>query len=474
MNRNKLTKRFLLLSAALTMALSQSAFAGETVALNLDDAMLRAFQTNPTVSIAQYELDSARASYNAARQSRGISISASHTTQRGGYDDLHQDTTGLWTKGIGNNHANSLSASLPIFTGGKLSGTIKQAKANYQYNQVGVQRTYNEMRSTVTDGYFKMLQADNLQKLNAESVTRLEDHLKNVQAQYDVGVVAKVDVLRSQVELANAKQTLIQAENSYQVAEANMNKIVGLPMDTTLQLDNLLVYNAYDKNMDDCLAYAAEHRPELMQAKYGVDSAKGALMVARSGHMPQVAASATQQWSDSNWPGDENGKWGVGVNVSLNVFDTGVTLSKIHGAEADLKKAEETYRDTVNAVNLDVRSNYLGLREAEKRISTTKLAVEQADEDYRIAQLRYMSGVGTNTDVLDAQVALTQAKTNYTQALYDYNTSKTALETSIGVPMENPVTAVKVQAAKTAKAVKATEKPAKTAEAAKATEEAAK
>lgn len=467
MNRNKLTKRFLLLSAALTMALGQSAFAGETVALNLDDAMLRAFQTNPTVRIAQYELDSARASYNAARQSRGISISANHTTQRGGYDDAHEAAPGLWTKGIGNNHANSLTASLPIFTGGKLSGSIKQAKANYQYNEVGVQRTYNEMRSTVTDGYFKMLQADNMQKLSAESVTRLEDHLKNVQAQYDVGVVAKVDVLRSQVELANAKQTLIQAENSYQVAEANMNKIVGLPMDTTLKLDNLLVYNAYDQNMDDCLAYAAEHRPELMQAKYGVDAAKGALMVARSGHMPQVAASATQQWSDSNWPGDEDGKWGVGVNVSLNVFDTGVTLSKIHGAEADLKKAEETYRDTVNAVNLDVRSNYLGLREAEKRISTTKLAVEQADEDYRIAQLRYMSGVGTNTDVLDAQVALTQAKTNYTQALYDYNTSKTALETSIGVPMENPVTAVKVQAAKTAEAVKATE-------AAKATEEAAK
>lgn len=468
MNRNKLTKRFLLLSAALTMALSQSAFAGESVALNLDDAMLRAFQTNPTVSIAQYELDSARASYNAARQSRGISITASHTTQRGGYDDnivKKTDATGAWTgeywKGIGNSHSNGLTASLPIFTGGKLKGTIKQAKANYQYNQVGVQRTYNEMRSTVTDGYFTMLQADNMQKLSAESVARLEDHLKNVQAQYDVGVVAKVDVLRSQVELANAKQTLIQAENSYQVAEANMNKIVGLPMDTNLKLDNLLVYNAYDQNMDDCLAYAAEHRPELMQAQYNVDAAKGALMVARSGHMPQVAASASQSWSDTNWPGDEKGNWGVGVNVSMNVFDTGVTLSKIHGAEADLKKAEETYRNTVDSVNLDVRSNYLGLREAEKRIGTTKLAVEQADEDYRIAQLRYMSGVGTNTDVLDAQVALTQAKTNYTKALYDYNTSKTALETSIGVPMSNPATSVKVQAAKTAKAVKATEEAAK-------------
>ena len=202
-----------------------------------------------------------------------------------------------------------------------------------------------------------------------------------------------------------------------------------------------------------------------MQAKYGVDAAKGALLVARSGHMPQVSASATQALGSDHWLGDNRTKWYAGINVKMNVFDTGVTLSKIHGAEADLKKAEETYRNTVDSVNLDVRSNYLGPREAEKRISTTKLAVEQADEDYRIAQLRYMSGVGTNTDVLDAQVALTQAKTNYTKALYDYNTSKTALETSIGVPMSNPATAVKVQAAKTAEAVKATEE--KTEEAAK-------
>lgn len=460
MSTHKLSKRLLVLSAALTMALAQSAFAGETVQLNLDDAMQRAFQTNPTISIAGYELDSARANYNAARQSRGVSISASHQTQRSGYNDARQVTVGAatyWTKNIGNNHSNALTASLPIFTGGKLSGQIEQAKANYKYNEVGVQRTYNEMRSTVTNGYFNMLQADNLQKLNAESVTRLEDHLKNVQAQYDVGVVAKVDVLRSQVELANAQQTLIQAENNYQVAEANMNKIVGLPMDTTLKLDNLLVYTAYDRNMDDCLAYAAEHRPELMQAKYNVDAAKGALKVARAGHMPQVSASASQAWSSDNWPGDDNGNWGVGVNVSLNVFDTGVTLSKIHGAEADLKKAEETYRDTVDGVNLDVRTKYLSLREAEKRINTTKLAVEQADEDYRIAQLRYMSGVGTNTDVLDAQVALTQAKTNYTQALYDYNTSKTDLETSIGVPMTNPLAAVKVEPAVEAKTEAAAE-----------------
>lgn len=447
----------MLLSAALTLFMSQSAFAGETVELNLEDAMQRAFNTNPAITIAGYERDSARASYNAARNSRWITIEGTHVTRRGGNDD-NQYTAGGWVakdattneyvaaqnrgKLIGNTHSNTLTASMPIYTGGKLNGTIKQAKAGYLISEQGLQKAYNDMRSTVTNGYFDMLQADNMQKLGRESVDRLADHLKNVEAQYEVGVVAKVDVLRSQVELANAKQSLIKAENAYQIAEANLNKIVGLPMDTQLKLDNILVYTPYDNDMQYCLDYAAKHRPELEQAKQQVEAAKGALRVAISGHMPQVAATASQSWKDSNWPGDENGNWGVGVTVSMNIFDSGVTVSKIHGAEADLAKAHETYRDTVDAVNLDVRSNYLNLREAEKRIDTTKLAVSQAEEDYRIAQLRYMNGVGTNTDVLDAQVALTDAKTNYLQAMYDYNTCKTNLETAIGVPMQLPTKVV--------------------------------
>ena len=454
MTRHKFSKRFLVLGAALTMLMSQSAFAGEVVELNLEDAMQRAFNTNPAITIAGYERDSARASYNAARNSRWITISGNHTTKRSGNDDdvmgkkyvfENNTLTEKYVnqgKLIGNSHSNTLTASMPIYTGGKLNGTIKQAKAGYLISEQGLQKAYNDMRSTVTNGYFDMLQADNMQKLGRESVDRLADHLKNVEAQYEVGVVAKVDVLRSQVELANAKQSLIKAENAYQIAEANLNKIVGLPMDTQLKLDNILVYTPYDNDMQYCLDYAAKHRPELEQAKQQVEAAKGALRVAISGHMPQVAATASQNWNDSNWPGDENGNWYVGVSVGLNIFDSGVTTSKIHGAEADLAKAHESYRDTVDLVNLDERSNYLNLREAEKRIDTTKLAVSQAEEDYRIAQLRYMNGVGTNTDVLDAQVALTDAKTNYLQAMYDYNTCKTNLETAIGVPMQFPTKVV--------------------------------
>lgn len=455
MARNKWNKKLLLAAAVATMACCQSAFA-ETVEMDLEDAMLRAFNTNPAVEIAGYEMKAAKASYDAARQSHYVSIKASHNSGRGGNNNTSDIEVVkdfyVRSKGIGNSHSNTLSASLPIYTGGQQRGATKQAKAGYLSAVANQQAAWNEMRSTVTNGYFQVLQAENMAKLSQEAVDRLNEHLKNVQAQYDVGVVAKVDVLRSQVELSNAEQDLIKAKNGYDISVASMDRIVGLPMDTDLKLVNLLTYSPYDKELDYCLQFAAEHRPELTKAKEGIRAAEGALLVARSGYQPQIGASFTQnlgRGKGDNWPGDGKNNWAAGVSVSMNIFDSGVTYSRIHGAKENYSKALSQYRDTVDGVNLDVRSKYLSMREAEKRIHTTDVAVERAEEDYRIAQLRYQAGVGTNTDVIDASVALTQAKVNYLQALYDYNTSKTNLKTAIGEPMTFPVK-VAVEAVKKA------------------------
>ena len=445
----KKSRKVLVLTAAVSLLCSQSVFA-ETLELDLDDAVQRALTTNPAIKIAVSEKKGSRAELNAARAGRGITISVDHQSGRGGYaDDQYSraltsisGTTPVYTdkndgKGIGNSHSNAITASIPIYTGGQLSGTIDQAKANYKSYALGETKAYIEMKKTATDGYFSLLQAGNMENLYQDSVNQLEEHLKNVQAQYDVGVVAKVDVLRSEVSLANAQQQLIQATNNYDVAEASLNKIIGTSLDTTLKLKDSLQYTPYENDMQYCLDYASMNRAELEQSRLAVDAAKGAVKVAKSGFLPKVTASATESWggSGSNWPGDDKENWSVGIGATMNIFDSGVTLSKVHAAEEKLLQAEETYRDTVNSVELEVRSNYLGLREAEKRISTTQVAVAKAEEDFHIAQVRYMAGVGTNLDVIDAQVALTEAKTNFVNALYDYNTSKIALETSMGVPV---------------------------------------
>lgn len=444
----KKAKNVLALTAALSVLCSQSVFAA-TLELDLDETIQRALLTNPNVKIAEYNRKAAKADYSAAKGARGISISLSHESGRGGYADNHilRDAAGRILsndKQIGNTHSNSITASLPIFTGGELQGQIGQAKANYRSMLSAEEQAYNEMKETATTGYFNMLNATNMKALRQESVDRLQAHLDNVIAQYNVGIVARADVLRSEVELANAQQNYITASNQYDVAEATLNNIIGTPLGTTLLLKDRLQYEPYENDMAYCLAYSEQHRPELKQAEYAVDSAEAALVVARSGHMPKVYANASNNWggNGSDWPGDDDENWSVGVTASINVFDSGVTWSKIHAAQENLAKAKESQRQIKDNVELEVRTDYLNLREAEKRITTTQVAVASAEEDYHIAVVRYQAGVGTNIDVMDAQEALTQAKTNYYQALYNYNTSKAALNTSmgVGVPVPEPRT----------------------------------
>lgn len=444
----KKAKNVLALTAALSVLCSQSVFAA-TLELDLEETIQRALLTNPSVKIAEYNRKAAKADYSAAKGARGISISLSHESGRGGYADNHilRDAAGRILsndKQIGNTHSNSITASLPIFTGGELQGQIGQAKANYRSMLSAEEQAYNEMKETATTGYFNMLNATNMKALRQESVDRLQAHLDNVIAQYNVGIVARADVLRSEVELANAQQNYITASNQYNVAEATLNNIIGTPLGTTLLLKDRLQYEPYENDMAYCLAYSEQHRPELKQAEYAVDSAEAALVVARSGHMPKVYANASNNWggNGSDWPGDDDENWSVGVTASMNVFDSGVTWSKIHAAQENLAKAKESQRQIKDNVELEVRTDYLNLREAEKRITTTQVAVASAEEDYHIAVVRYQAGVGTNIDVMDAQEALTQAKTNYYQALYNYNTSKAALNTSmgVGVPVPEPRT----------------------------------
>ena len=236
----KKAKNVLALTAALSVLCSQSVFAA-TLELDLEETIQRALLTNPSVKIAESQRKEAKADYSAAKSARGISISLNHSTGRGGYADntryFTYDNLGnripQYDKSIGNSHSNSITASLPIFTGGELQGQIGQAKANYRSMLSAEEQAYNEMKETATTGYFNMLNATNMKALRQESVDRLQAHLDNVIAQYNVGIVARADVLRSEVELANAKQDYITASNEYDVAEATLNNIIGTPLNST-------------------------------------------------------------------------------------------------------------------------------------------------------------------------------------------------------------------------------------------------
>ncbi len=429
MRKQQILKKALL-GALIISALSVESVFAATVDLNLEKAVNMALKNNSAVKISNAELANAKAQVDQAQGARWGSITATHQSVRNDnykYDSSYQR--------VNNDFTNKVAITVPIYTGGQLEGAIRQAKKNYEYYQYGMDSSYQTTKYNATEGYYNVLQASNTVTLSKETVDRLADHLKNTEAQFNVGVVAKADVLRSQVELADAQQTLTKAQNAYDVAIANLDNIVGLSHDTKLNLSEGLEYKGYKNNLENCMTYAMANRPEIHQAEAAVEMAKAAQQIANGGNLPQVAVTGSNAWSKDKFPGGDRDNWTVGVGVSLNVWDYGVTAAKVAAAKANVVKAQETYRQTVDSVQLAVRSDYLGLREAEKRIGTASVAVSQAEEDYRIAVIRYQAGVGTNTDVIDASVALTQAKNNYIQALYDYNTYRALLEQAMGVPV---------------------------------------
>ena len=434
MKKQQIIKRALL-GALIISALSVESVFAATVDLNLEKAINMALKNNSTVKISNAQLANAKAQVDQAQGARWGSITATHQSAR---RDVYRSNGSVVTSSaqrVNNDFTNKVAITVPIYTGGQLEGAIKQAKKNYEYYQYGMDSSYQTTKYNATEGYYNVLQASNTVTLSKETVDRLADHLKNTQAQFDVGVVAKADVLRSQVELADAQQTLTKAQNAYDVAIANLDNVVGLSHDTKLNLSEGLEYKGYQNNLENCMTYAMANRPEIHQAEAAVEMAKAAQQIANGGNLPQVALSGSNAWNKDTFPGTDRENWALGVSVSMNVWDYGVTAAKVAAAKANVVKAQETYRQTVDSVQLAVRSDYLGLREAEKRISTSSVAVSQAEEDYRIAVIRYQAGVGTNTDVIDASVALTQAKNNYIQALYDYNTYRALLEQAMGVPV---------------------------------------
>ena len=125
--------------------------------------------------------------------------------------------------------------------------------------------------------------------------------------------------------------------------------------------------------------------------------------------------------------------------MSWSLWDGGTTSESVKVQEANLERYKEANYQIMDSINLAVRQAYLNMKSAEQTISSTRVAVEQGQENFRIASLRYRAGVGTNLDVLDAETSLETARNNYVDALFNYNIAVATLENAMGVPLETPI-----------------------------------
>ena len=397
-----------------------------TIDLNLPKTVQMALDYNRDIKMSQYQLKSAEAAINEAKSKKMPQVGYTFSTSR---------TAGPAIPSTQNKFGNGLSVELPVYTGGLVEGQIDNAKIGKTDAQETILKTEQATKYSAIEGYYQLLANKELQGVYHEAVDNLQGHLDNVQAQYNVGTKAKVDVLSSDVSLANAKTTALTADNAVAISESNLNNILGLPLETKLNLaDHQLPFDTYNISLQEAMDYAMKYRPEVLQAALAVQKAENNIDIADAGNKPTVSVKGSNDWGDTTFPGIDANKrqWSVGANLTYKFYDGGTTKAKVAQAKQDLLVARETEQKTRESVQLQVKQAYLNIRSAAQKVEETQTVVDQARENYRIQNIRYQAGVGINLDVLDAQLS-------HIQALYDYNVGIAKLEQVMGVDVESGV-----------------------------------
>lgn len=453
-SKKKLSKKLtaLVLGGMMAISLNGTVFAK---GMSLQESITDALNNNHSIKQQEADLAKAKAVLGEAQGRRGVALTWQGSANKvGGHDYDNQD--------IDHSYENTIQASIPVYTGGALENKVKSAKLGVDIGQLDLTNEQQSVELQTVQGYYDILNFQNIKKVDEDTVNQYSDHLQMAQAKYAAGVVPKIDLLEAEVNLANAQQDLVNSNNNLQVAITSFNKIIGQDMFTDVEpSDDYLEDTSFSKTMQECMDIANANRPDRLAAQKSVEQAQKAIAAAKAGNLPQVSVTAQKSIAGNNeLNNDQSDKSMVGVQASWNIFDSNVTRSQVKQSEAALLRAQEEQADIDDQIHLDVRQAYLSMQAARKNIETTRVAVDQAAENNRIADVRYQAGVGTNSDRLDAITYYTTARMNYNQALYDYTTSKAKLYKAMGISpqlINQDIDQIMAAAATTASATSADE-----------------
>jgi outer membrane protein TolC len=254
--------------------------------------------------------------------------------------------------------------------------------------------------------------------------------------------VPKFDVLRAEVQVANAKPRVSRARNSWRIAKNNLATLLGYDLPTNiwenipLQLSGRLAREPFDADLPQALAQAIENRPELAIVRHSRELAREEIVQAKSGYKPSIQLFGGYEGRDVSFKDDLGitmDGWVAGAQANWNLFDGLNTQGKVREARAREEQADVDEADTARRIELEVRTAYSSFVEAREVLEATEKVVEQAEEAVRLATSRYGAGTGTQLDVLAAETSLTEARTIQNEALRDYAVALAQLERAIGL-----------------------------------------
>ncbi|GAB4362011.1 MAG: TolC family protein [Deltaproteobacteria bacterium] len=404
--------------------------------LSLRDAVNRALTHNPLVSEERLGVEAGSQGILSAAGKRlpRLSLDLDYTKRQDPVPFLPAQSAAIPPHFSDEFASWGVLLTLPLYQGGRISNHVKLASVRRDLQEDSLARTRNDLIANTVNSYNKILQLMALRKASAASVAALEEQVKNSRLLLEVGRIARVDLLKVEVQLANERQRLLTLDEGIATAGATLRYLMGEDPDPEAgppPLSDTLVMPEAPSEPALGSIDAARNRPEYRAALLGVEEAELARKIALGALLPSVSATGGYADSFGFQPSYDEGNWFVGLLASVPLFDR--SLHADLALERILKeRADEALRAVDQRLRLDVVTSVASLRESRHRVETARQVIEQARESFRIEQEKYGSGAGTMSDLLLAQAADITAAANYTQALFDYNAALVAYRRATG------------------------------------------
>ncbi|MBW3625667.1 MAG: TolC family protein [Armatimonadetes bacterium] len=322
---------------------------------------------------------------------------------------------------------------VPFYTGGRVASRVRSARAGAAASASEVAVAEQDVALQVKEAYHGALFARQNVAVFEERVREAAERVRLAEAEFRVGRAAQVEVLRARAERADAEQELTNALRNAELAGVRLKTAMGLPQEVPLELTDTLAFVEEVTLPEERLAQALRSRPELVAARLRVEAAQANVDRAKGLYRPQVYGVAMADVFGSGGMGKRGGVT-VGVTVGLPLLDGGMRRAEVEEAQAMLEREQANEQGARLQVEGEVQEASLELAAAARNVALSEAAVEAAQEQYRLAQLRYEVGRGIFVEVLDALTALTRARTNRLQALYEYNVARDRLSRALGIP----------------------------------------
>jgi len=324
----------------------------------------------------------------------------------------------------------------PLYNGGAEWSGIRLAKAARRMSHHALRDTELETTLKIKRAYFSVLKALEMVELAKEAAASTERHQESVRRMLEVGTRNKADVLRWEVQLAQDRGNVVDAENGLALARAALNEAMGMELEEEYELVSVSTEEIEAKSIPETeiVQHVAAH-PSVQAMRANVKVQQAQVRLAQGGFQPKVNLAYNYSWEqDDDIQLDGDKTWSVGVQVNLPIFHSFANYSGVRRAKANLHKAEATVEGVRRGMMLQARSASLNLKAARTRIEIARKAVEQAEENLRIVGNMYNVGSLSNIDFIDAQLARNSARANLINAVYDCYIAEAALERALGSP----------------------------------------